>query len=209
MPWILPTLETERLTLRRLTADDAEALVSVYDTVEATRYLEITPLELAEEAEGLIAIWNDQQARGTAARWGVTLRQEGELVGTCGFNTLRPNEFQGELSYDLAPAYWGRGIIPEAARAVLGFGFERLRLTRIQACIVPEGAQSGRVLAKLGFQREGVLRSAGYWKGRFWDKVCFSLLRQEWDASARVQAEPYLQAGLDRRPLFVGDAVHH
>lgn len=209
MPWSLPTLETDRLLLRRMTPEDAEDVVSIYDSVEATRYLEITPLELAEEAEGIIALWNDQQSRGGGARFGVVLREEGVLVGTCGFNLLRLNEFQGELSYDLAPAYWGRGIIPEAARAVLGFGFETLRLARVQACVVPGAEPSARVLEKLGFRREGVLRSAGYWKGRFWDKVCYSLLRQEWDPSTRSQAEPVLQTRLDRRPLGIGDAVHH
>lgn len=209
MPWMMPTLQTQRLTLRPLRLADADELVSVYDSYEATRFLEITPLEIAEEAEGLITLWNDQQAQGLAARWGVTLEPGGALVGTCGFNTLRLCDFQGELTYDLAPHYWGRGIIPEAARAVLGFGFERLRLIRVQACIVPEGEQSERVLEKLGFRREGVLRCAGYWKGRFWDKVCYSLLRPEWESSSGLKSEPHLQAGLDHRPLGVGDAVHH
>lgn len=209
MTWMIPNLETRRLRLRPLTAEDADALVPVYDTAEATRHLEITPLEIPEEALALIEMWQGLQSRRAGVRWGVFLKETGALAGTCGFNTLRLSEFQGELSYDLAPAYWGQGIVPEAAGAVLRYGYEELRLQRVQACVVPEGEQSMRVLEKLGFRREGVLRSAGYWKGRFWDKVCFSLLKAEWSASLALQAEPAFQAGLDRRPLVVGDAVHN
>jgi ribosomal-protein-alanine N-acetyltransferase len=219
MTWSIPHLETRRLTLRPLTTGDAEALLAVYSSREATRYIEITPLEIEEEAEALIEIWLEVQSRRQGARWAIVLKEDGGVAGTCGFNSLNLAEKRGELSYDLAPSHWGRGLVPEAAGAVLRYGYDELRLNRVQACVVPEGAQSMRVLEKLGFQREGVLRAAGFWKGRFWDKVCYSLLRDEWrpgltssaglsGAAGIDQPQPAFQAGLDRRPVIVGDAVH-
>lgn len=175
-----PYLETDRLTLRGLGPDDAEALVSVYATPEATRYIEITPFELPEEAAALIDLWIDRQRAGTGLRWGLFLRGCGTLAGTCGLSSINLVDRGAEIGYDLAPAHWGRGLVPEAVRAVLRHAFLTLKLNRVQAFVVPEGAQSMRVLEKLGFQRDGVLREAGHWKGRYWDKVCFSLLRREW-----------------------------
>lgn len=216
MTWNIPRLETRRLTLRPLTAGDAEALLAVYGSPEATRHLEITPLAIEEEAEALIELWLEVQAERRGARWAIALQEDGRVVGTCGFNSLNLAERRGELSYDLAPPQWGRALVPEAAGAVLRFGYEDLRLNRVQACVVPEGAQSMRVLEKLGFQREGVLRAAGYWKGRFWDKVCYSLLRAEWEAGFPSgsglrdvdQPQPAFQPRPDRRPAVVDDAVH-
>jgi ribosomal-protein-alanine N-acetyltransferase len=64
----------------------------------------------------------------------------------------------------------------EALQTMLAYGFSTLKLHRIEALVVPGNERSVRVLEKLGFQEEGVLRGYGFWNDKFWDLRCFSLL---------------------------------
>ncbi len=83
-----------------------------------------------------------------------------------------------EVSYYLSPDMWKKGIITEALKLVLSFGFEDLKLNRIQACVLPENAASLRVLEKNGFRREGLLRQYDYGK-EFHDVLMYSIIAQE------------------------------
>ncbi|MFQ5758897.1 MAG: GNAT family N-acetyltransferase, partial [Candidatus Bathyarchaeia archaeon] len=80
----------------------------------------------------------------------------------------------------LNPAYWGQGIMTEALRAVLKHGFEKMELNRIQAIIDSKNTRSLKLVHRLGFKKEGVLRQRSYFNGQFLDDVCFSLLKKEW-----------------------------
>jgi ribosomal-protein-alanine N-acetyltransferase len=173
-------METERLILRPLTPEDSEGLFRIFSDPEVTRNLEITPLKFASEGKALIDYFNGQFERKTGVRWGIEQKKDGALLGTCGFHSVELWVFKVELSYDIGRPYWGKGIVPEAARALLRHAFEVMGMNRVQASVIPEAAASAKVLEKLGFLREGVLRETGYWKGRFWDKVTYSLLKREW-----------------------------
>ncbi len=82
------------------------------------------------------------------------------------------------IGYDLSRPYWRRGIMTEALEAVIEFGFERMGLNRIEAVVFVENVASHRLLEKLRFEREGVLRDYEFLKGRFVDMVMYSLLRK-------------------------------
>jgi RimJ/RimL family protein N-acetyltransferase len=174
-------METERLILRPLIPEDSEGLFRIFSDPEVTRYLEITPLKFASEGKTMLEYFNGQFERKSGVRWGIERKQDGVLLGTCGFHSVELWIFKAELSYDVGRPYWGQGIVPEAAKALLRHAFEDLGMNRIQASVIPEAAASAKVLEKLGFYREGVLRETGYWKGRFWDKVTYSLLKREWE----------------------------
>lgn len=174
-------METERLILRPLKQEDSEGLFRIFSDPEVTRYLEITPLKFASEGKALLEYFNGQLERKSGVRWGIERKQDGVLLGTCGFHSVELWVFKAELSYDIGRPYWGQGIVPEAARALLRHAFGEMGMNRIQSSVIPEAAASAKVLEKLGFHREGVLRETGYWKGRFWDKVTYSLLKREWE----------------------------
>jgi len=99
------------------------------------------------------------------------------LIGTCGVHWY-PHNFSALLSYDLNQAYWSQGFMTEAIAGVVPYVFKR-GLNRITATTVLENPASSRVLRKLGFKEEGVLRNWAYWKGEFKDLRCFSLLRAD------------------------------
>lgn len=134
-------LETERLLIRPLAADDAPALHEIWSEPANERFTHgWNPPRSAEETLSWI------ERDGT---WGVWERETGELVGDC---SLFPFEGEWELAYGLRRDRWGRGYATEAARACIDAGFEQLGLGRIVADIHRRGnPASERVLEKLGF----------------------------------------------------------
>jgi ribosomal-protein-alanine N-acetyltransferase len=110
----------------------------------------MTPRERAERAYGVYSeLWVAHPYGG----WLITDKAGGQLVGHCELEYL-PETDEVELGYALAKAYWGKGIATEAARAVVRFGFERAKLERIMAVVVPENTASWRVLEHIGFVYE-------------------------------------------------------
>ena len=82
--------------------------------------------------------------------------------------------------------WWGQGYATEAARAVLRYGFEELKLNRIYAHHMTKNPASGRVLAKIGMRREGLHRQAMRKWDVFEDVVVYAMLQQDWTS----QREP-------------------
>jgi RimJ/RimL family protein N-acetyltransferase len=78
-------------------------------------------------------------------------------------------------------ACWGKGYATEAGRAAVRFGFEHLGLNKIWSCHMVRNPASGRVLAKLGMKREGLLRQHVRKNEAFEDVVARGLLREEWE----------------------------
>jgi ribosomal-protein-alanine N-acetyltransferase len=116
-------------------------------------------------------------------RWGITERGPNKLIGSCGFyNWVKEEARSAEIGYDLNPAYWGKGIMTESLETMIRFGFGRMSLNRIQALIPSHNDRSMRLVQRLGFKKEGVLRDWSYFQGRYIDDVCFSLLLREWSS---------------------------
>ena len=90
-----------------------------------------------------------------------------------------------ELGYFFRRDYWGLGYAPEAARAMINFGFEQLELNRIWSRCVVENPASARVMEKCCMTREGLLREHRFIKGRLADWLYYSILRREWEAEDR------------------------
>ena len=113
----------------------------------------------------------------------VTEREAAGVIGLCRL-VLRPELEEGELWYLLQPPRWGRGLVAEAARALVDHGFQQLALHRIRARCLPENPASARVLEKLGFRREGLLRQNLRIHGEWRDSQLYAMLAGEWAAPA-------------------------
>jgi len=139
-------------------------------------------IEVAKKELELYCIKPHRENRGI--RWGIVKKEDKELIGTCGFYDWNTTAHRAEIGYDLEPAYWGRGVMTEAMHAVLEYGFEKMGLNRIQAIIDSKNTRSMRLVHRLGFKKEGVLRQRSYFNGQFRDDAIFSLLRKEWPPQA-------------------------
>jgi RimJ/RimL family protein N-acetyltransferase len=151
-------ITTDRLSLRPCRVSDADALHALWTDPDVRRYLwddQVISRELADDVvRGSAGDW----AEHGFGQWVICPRGGDEIVGFCGFRREAPDH-PPELLYGLAPAYWGRGLATEAARAVLRYGFEELGFERVWAATDPPNAASVRVMERLGmrFDRRGTL----------------------------------------------------
>lgn len=100
----------------------------------------------------------------------------GALVGSAGFHSISALFRTAELSYSIAPPHWGRGYATACCDALARWGFEAQGYVRIQATTLLAHAASQRVLAKCGFEREGLLRNFRIVRGQPMDYLVFSRL---------------------------------
>jgi ribosomal-protein-alanine N-acetyltransferase len=95
-----------------------------------------------------------------------------------GFYRTKPEDFRSEVGYILSGDFQGKGIITEALKRVVQFGFEVLKLNSIEAVIDPENFGSEKVLLKNNFVKEGHFKEHVFFEGKFLDSVFYSLLNK-------------------------------
>ena len=181
MTYLWPTLETERTRLRRITDSDLDFIFNHFRDPDACRYLvDAEPPSSPEESQEIIN-WcngnNNPQSRQN--RWLIVLKESGQSIGTVGFHNLDRTNHIAEIGYDLEPDYWGRGIMAEVLQRVLDFGFSEMQLNRVQAFVHLQNVGSYRLLRKLGFVAEGVIRDRHFFRGSYYDHHLLSLLKRD------------------------------
>lgn len=179
-----PVLETERLVLREVTMDDLDWYIEHFSRPEMVEGQDHPAPESREVAEAELRRYIvDLFKNRDGFRWGISLRGDRMLIGSLGYyKWARPSGHMAEVGYDLQREHWGKGIMSEAMRAIIDFGFERMRLTRIEAFVFLHNERSWRMLERLGFVREGLLRSRGFTvEGTVADDLLYSLLRSDWE----------------------------
>lgn len=180
-PTVFPALATERLWLREIVDADAAALFAIHGNPQVMRWFGSDPL--ADETAALLMIrtfagWRQLVNPGT--RWGLERKDQPGLIGSCGLFSWNRQWRKCTVGYELAPEATGQGLMTEALRAILEWGFAQMGVNRIDAQIHPANARSIRLASRLGFVEEGRLREVARWGGRQHDMLQFSLLRREW-----------------------------
>ena len=176
----LPTIDTNRLTLRSITADDVDDFFTVYSNPEVMRYWSTLPLLNREAAAKQISEIDEGFKRHELLKWGIALRDGDTLIGSV---TLFHPDFthrRAEIGYAIGRAYWGKGYMNETLTAVINYAFDVLEFHRIEADVDPRNAASIRALERLGFQREGYLRERWQVGGEIQDALLYGLLRPDW-----------------------------
>lgn len=175
------TLRTKRLVLRPVTMDDVADVLAYAADPEWSRYSHTAPQPYTRAdaetwvASSILADWK------TNPRFGVEL--EGRMIGEVELR-IDAESGVGELGYSVARAQWGKGITPEAVRALIDYGFAVLGLDKVFARADVRNTASVRVMEKLGMTYEGTLRAHRIVRGERVDDVCYGLLPAEWSASA-------------------------
>jgi RimJ/RimL family protein N-acetyltransferase len=178
----LPLL-TDRLLLRDFVPDDWRAAHIYESDPQTVRYQSFGPFS-EEQSRDYIAR-NLESIRARPRRLydlAVVLREDDSLVGRCGLSQSAAEPDEAALWYILNRGYWRRGLMSEAARRLLRFGFEELGLRRVWADTDPRNAASIRLLEKLGMRREAHFRENVFVKGEWCDTLIYAILRREWQA---------------------------
>lgn len=182
-PRSIPELVTEHLRLRAPLPRDAVAVLGILGDPEVTRYYNVPTITTLAEAHALLQRLDQRWAARETIRWAIERVESGEMIGSVGLLRFDFEHRHAELGYEMARRWWGHGLTPEAAAAVIRYGFSVLGLHRIEAGVLPGNDASVRVLQKLGFVEEGTRRDYLRAKGRFHSFRWFSLL--ETDESPR------------------------
>lgn len=175
-----PEIETKRLILRKMTNDDANSILKYLSDQEVMKYYGLEPFKTVDEALSEISWYQSIQNNKTGMRWGITVKGEGEVIGSCGFHNTVSQHYRTEIGFELSKEHWGQGIASEAIEAIIKYGFEHLKLQRIEALIEPPNMPSQKLVEKLGFVREGLLRSYEFTCGKFDDLYMYSLLKGDY-----------------------------
>src|SRR3954470_901601 len=182
VPLPTPTLPTSRLRLPPVEDADADPLFALHSNVRVLRYWDAPPWQEQARAEVFIAKSRQMAQEGTGARMAIERLSDGAFIGWCSLGRWARDHRSAALGYCLDDAAWGHGYATEAAGAVVPWGFDTLDLNRVQAETDTRNVASARVLAKLGFVREGTLREDCIVNGEVSDSWVFGLLRREWRA---------------------------
>ncbi|MGI9219688.1 MAG: GNAT family N-acetyltransferase [Woeseiaceae bacterium] len=154
-------LQTERLMLRRLTLEDADLMLAVWNDPAFLEHVGDRGIRTLEDAQNTLAMGAFQlYEKYGYGPFRVALRDDDQAIGTCGL--FRREGFDGpDIGWSILPEYCGRGFAYEAALAVLKFGFEDVGLVRIAAFISAENTPSLGLAKKLGLRYEKMARLVG------------------------------------------------
>lgn len=175
----LPTLETDRLLLRKVRMDDAEDMFMYGSHPKVSKYTTWDRHESITHTKTFIQFVLSNYANKQPAPWGIEHKADGTFIGTIDFGMWQLHHKSAELGYVISQNYWGQGLATEAAREVIAFGFKKMDLVRIQARCFIENTASARVMEKLGMTYEGTLRKSWYLKGEHQDLKMYSILKDE------------------------------
>ena len=175
-------IETERLLLRVRTVADAED-IHVYASLPEVSYpAGFPPVKtLEDEIYYLEHILTDRNEKDNLpAGYGIVVKGTDKVIGSVDFNHRHEDDVL-EIGYTLHPDYWGRGYVPEAARALIDLAFKDLSLHKIELTCFGYNVQSQRVAEKLAFTLEARIRDRKDAQGNRCDDLRYGLLKSEWE----------------------------
>ena len=175
-----PTFTAERFILRKAVENDGQALFDLYSNEQVVQYMPFTPFISIEEAMNELHWYETIFKEQTGFRWVIEEVETNKVIGTCGFLNYEKEHHRIELGYDLNPKYWGKGIMKEAVSYIIHFAFMTMNMNKIEAKVEPENQASIKLLEKLNFYKEGVLRQHEFENGKFVDLAIFSILKREY-----------------------------
>lgn len=175
------TIETTRLTLRRLELTDAEMMFRNWTSdEEVTRFLRWDAHKTIDETKSMIQQWVNGYQDDSTYYWGMYLK-DGEMIGSIGVAITSDYDFKGELGYKIGSRFWNQGYTGEAARVVIDYMFRNTDVERIDSVSAVENPASSKVMEKAGMRYEGLLRH--YYKTRdgFHDCTLYGIIRSDWE----------------------------
>ncbi len=147
----VPTLRTPRLDLRTLTTADRADLFVIYGDAAVMAFTSDPAFPDLTYVDQMLASVTRLFAERASLEWGVSLRAEGRIIGTCGLHSFDQEAQSAAIGCILGRAYWGQGLMREALSAVIAFGFERFALQTLKADIDAPNVRSLALFQRLGF----------------------------------------------------------
>lgn len=171
-----PLLETKRLILREITIDDAPEIFAMRSNPEAMKFIGKPPATSIEDANKLIGLFINGISNNESITWGIAFKETNKIIGTIGFWRISKDHHRAEIGYMLHPEHWKKGILTEAAQAVIQCGFTKFKFHSIEAQLTPENIASVKLLEKTGFVKEAHFKENYFFQGEYSDTAVYSKL---------------------------------
>lgn len=176
-------IKTKRLILRPLKLSDAKSITENINNLNITKWLLVVPYPYKiKDAKNWInkTILDYGKKKKENYLFGIELKEEKKIIGAMGLHKV--NGHSADLGYWLGEKYWRKGYGSEALKEVLEFGFNKLKLNKLEAGIFAGNPSSGKLLEKFGFEKEGYRRKTKVCKadGKVKDEVLYGLLKEDW-----------------------------
>jgi ribosomal-protein-alanine N-acetyltransferase len=176
-------IETQRLILRPFTPEDAEAMFRNWASdPEVTKYLTWPAHSNVAVSQWVTNDWVSHYGEANFYQWAIVLKELGEPIGSIAAVKIDEDAQWVEIGYCIGRAWWRKGFVSEALKAVMTFFFEQVGVLRIQARHDPRNPNSGAVMAKCGMKYEGTLRQADRNNQGICDAAVYGILREEYHA---------------------------
>lgn len=170
-----PVIDLGNIVLREISEEDAPAYLAYMNNDHMVPFLtqETMPQNL-EAAKGEVNYWGSLFPSKRSIYWAIALKDTNKMIGTAGFNSISFANSRAEISYDLDPAYWGKGIMLQSIKSILKFVDYTMGIIRIQATVVVNNERSIALLERCGFQKEGLLRKYEVVQGELRDYYMYA-----------------------------------
>ena len=177
-----PSIETERLLLRPVTLDDAEAMFEYASDRENTRYTFPTNQSLEETKNNIAQFY----LANPLGRWGIELKSNDQFIGTIDLHKIDPILKKAAIGYIINQKYWNQGLTTEANRAVIELAFEKIGMNKLTALHDKDNPASGKVMEKSGMRfsyEEPYARMDNKEAGRIVTRVHYVLTKEDYFAN--------------------------
>lgn len=125
--------------------------------------------------------WYSNLEKSGSGKWWALRNKQNDFLGAIGFNDWNTEHQKAEVGFWLLPQFWGNGLIAEAAEKVFTYMQNKLKIHRIEAYVELENEQSARLLKKLGFELEGVMKDSEVKNDKYISISIFSLINNQND----------------------------
>lgn len=172
---------TDRLVLRRFKMEDADAMYRNWASDdEVTKYLNWPTHTSVSVTRAVLEEWIQNYSNPNYYNWAVELKEIGEPIGSLALVRYDEKTASAHIGWCMGKRWWGQGIMPEAARAVLHYLFNEVGFNRLASKHDRENTKSGRVMQKIGMTCEGTFRASGKNNRGIVDEVWYSILNEEY-----------------------------
>ena len=176
----LPRIETKRFILRKFNKNDIDDLYEYAIDNEFTQFFSWDTYKSIDMAVDYIKNVLLKYSKNEIAPWGIEWKENSKLIGSIDFVQYDRKNFSAEIGYVLNRKYWNKGIMTEALKEIIKFGFDEMNLTRIETKLDSMNVASEKVMQKNGLKYEGTLRKKEFLKNKFIDVKYYSILKDEY-----------------------------
>jgi [ribosomal protein S5]-alanine N-acetyltransferase len=177
---IFPELRSDRLMLRRITVNDKVKVFEGLSNKDVIRYYGVS-YDTLDSIQEQMDWYEYLEDSGTGLWWAITDDKDGTFYGACGLSDIDFEHLKAEVGIWILPEYWGKGLMSEASKLMLHYGFNRINLHRLEGTVEAGNEVALKAFQKLGFLLEGTMRESEIKDGKFISIHLIGMLKQEFD----------------------------